>query len=727
MIGDIDNHTPAGPLSLASQGRNDSDVGAVETGTPEDLLLTAKAWYRADREHSEDWRKDAKEDFDFVAGHQWSDEDKEVLREQLRPEITFNRIAPTVESVIGIEIGNRREVRYIPRSAGDEKPDEVLTAAGEWAREQCDAEDEESDAFFDVVVCGMGWVDTRMDYEEDPDGKIVEERIDPLEMLWDAAARKRNLVDARRTWRIKTMPVEDARLLAPAALDEELDAAWARSEDRREPHNADPQVAYRQDIGTDDRRAAKEVTIVHLQWWERESYYRVAFNGQIENVAEEDFPTFRDRADKLTAAGLYLGPPIEAVRQVRKVYKQALIGAKVLSAGAGPCQGHFSWECITGKRDHNKGTWYGLVRAMKDPQRWANKWLSQSLHILNTNAKGGIFAERGAFENDRDAEDSYARSDRITWLKAGTLAAGRIQPKSPPAVPANLGDLLQYAISSIRDVSGVNVELLGMREADQPASLEESRKQSGMAILASLFDSLRRYRKRQGRILLYFILTYLSDGRLVRIVGEDGAQYVPLIHRPGLLEYDVIVDDQATSPNQKEKVWATLMQMMPMLGKTLDASDWAVLFEYSPLPASIVEKWQQKITQSQAQQAPIQAQMQQLQSMLAEAKIALTQAQAQQAQATAAATAAQVGAPDNGANGAAAQVDYEQGLRDTDTERLKIAADLAAKRERMAADRETEREWMASDREVEAHKDRVAAGAKMMTAGIAAAHSGRRG
>ena len=309
----------------------------------------------------------------------------------------------------------------------------------------------------------------------------------------------------------------------------------------------------------------------------------------------------------------------------------------------------------------------------------------------------------------------------------GTLAAGRIQPKSPPAVPANLGDLLQYAISSIRDVSGVNVELLGMREADQPASLEESRKQSGMAILASLFDSLRRYRKRQGRILLYFILTYLSDGRLVRIVGEDGAQYVPLIHRPGLLEYDVIVDDQATSPNQKEKVWATLMQMMPMLGKTLDASDWAVLFEYSPLPASIVEKWQQKITQSQAQQAPIQAQMQQLQSMLAEAKIALTQAQAQQAQATAAATAAQVGAPDNGANGAAAQVDYEQGLRDTDTERLKIAADLAAKRERMAADRETEREWMASDREVEAHKDRVAAGAKMMTAGIAAAHSGRRG
>jgi Phage P22-like portal protein len=538
---------------------------ANDTSTADGLLLTAKAWFRSDREHSADWRDQAKEDFDFVAGHQWSEEDKLILKEQLRPEITFNRIAPTVESVVGIEIGNRREVRYIPRSAGDEKADEVLTAAGQWAREQCDAEDEESDAFFDVIVCGMGWVDTRMDYEEDPDGKIREERIDPLEMLWDASARKRNLADARRTWRIKTMPIEDAGLLAPDADDEDLDAAWARTEDRREPHNADPQVAYRQDIGTEDRRASDDVTVVHLQWWERENYYRVAFNGRIESVAEDDFPTFRKRADKLTEAGLYLGPPMQAVRQIRKVYKQALIGAKVLSFGPGPCEGHFSWECITGKRDHNKGTFYGLVRAMKDPQRWANKWLSQSLHILNSNAKGGIFAERGAFENDRDAEDSYARADRITWLKSGALAAGRIQPKSPPAIPQSLGDLLQYAISSIRDVSGVNVELLGMREADQPASLEESRKQSGMAILASLFDSLRRYRKRQGRILLYFIMTYLSDGRLIRIVGQEGAQYVPLIHQAGLVEYDVIVDDEATSPNQKEKVWATLMQMMPML------------------------------------------------------------------------------------------------------------------------------------------------------------------
>jgi hypothetical protein len=94
------------------------------------------------------------------------------------------------------------------------------------------------------------------------------------------------------------------------------------------------------------------------------------------------------------------------------------------------------------------------------------------------------------------------------------------------------------------------LELLGLRDANQAGVLEEHRKQAGMTILASLFDSLRRFRKRQGRVLLYYIMTYLSDGRLVRIVGDEGAKYVPLIRQEGVAQYDVIVDDAPTSPQR---------------------------------------------------------------------------------------------------------------------------------------------------------------------------------
>ena len=199
------------------------------------------------------------------------------------------------------------------------------------------------------------------------------------------------------------------------------------------------------------------------------------------------------------------------------------------------------------------------------------------------------------------------RKSRYARQRPHHLAeAGRARPaigssrKTPPQLPQNLADLMAYALSSIRDASGVNLELAGLQEQDQSGVLAEHRKQCGMTILASLFDSLRRYRKRQGRIMLYFIQNYISDGRLIRIVGEEGAQYVPLIHQPGFVEYDVVVDDDPTSTNQKEKVWATLMQMMPFLADKLEPSDLAILFEYSPLPQTIVDQWKEKIDQRAA-------------------------------------------------------------------------------------------------------------------------------
>ena len=59
---------------------------------------------------------------------------------------------------------------------------EMLTAAGDWVRDQCQAEDEESDAFRDVLTAGMGWTDTLMDYDENPDGDVIIERRDPMLM-----------------------------------------------------------------------------------------------------------------------------------------------------------------------------------------------------------------------------------------------------------------------------------------------------------------------------------------------------------------------------------------------------------------------------------------------------------------------------------------------------------------------------------------------------------------
>src|SRR5215207_10583165 len=94
---------------------------------PDTQLRQFKAWFKADREHSAKWRKDAMEDFEFLAGEQWTETEKAALKEQLRPIITFNRTHPIINSISGMEIVNRQEVKYFPREAGDAKANELLT------------------------------------------------------------------------------------------------------------------------------------------------------------------------------------------------------------------------------------------------------------------------------------------------------------------------------------------------------------------------------------------------------------------------------------------------------------------------------------------------------------------------------------------------------------------------------------------------------------------------
>lgn len=575
---------------------------------PEEMV----EWFLNDRDHREKWEEQAKEDYDFVAGRQWSEEEIEALKAKARPIVTFNRIGPVVDSVHGQEIGNRREVRYLPREMGDVKPNEILTSAAEWFRDQSTADDQESDAFLDTIICGMGWTETRVDFDEQPDGKPDISRVDPFEMFWDFDAKKRNLTEARRVWRVRRVPLGEAQAMFPGVSVDEINATWTTIQSIADLKRED-------DTNTGNAQNGDErVTLVQVQWIERERYYIAhdPMSGQQAEFTPQEFADANKRMKQL------IGTEMQGVARRRKVRKQAFLGKIVLSVGPAPCPYEFSLQCITGKRDRNTNTWYGIVRAMKDPQRWANKWLAQMMHIMNSNSKGGLLAEKGAFDNQRQAEKTWADPSAITWTKDGAIANQKIKEKAPAQFPAGFQQLTEFAISSIRDSSGVSIELLGLRNADQPASLEYQRKQAGLTILQPMFDSLKHYRIMQGRVMLHYIQHDLSDGRLIRIVGQEGEKYVPLIKQAST-EYDIIVDDAPTSPNQKEAIWQMLMQLLPMLKGEIPPQIMVKLLKYSPFPSSVVEEIEQageQMAQSPQAQQQAMLQMQGLASQVEETK-----------------------------------------------------------------------------------------------------------
>ena len=596
---------------------NEDNDTAPETN--EELANDLWCKLKRARDHISKWRQETREAYKYYAGDQWNSDDKQVLEDQQRPCVTFNRIPRVINAVAGLELQNRQEVRYLPRKVGQE-PDgpvsDMLTGAAKWARDLCDAEDEESEMFQDACICGMGWTESRMDYEEDSQGLYKKERIDPIEMLWDTESKRRNLSDAKWVAHIKDISKKEVKELWPN-FKSELSNFWEYTPS--DDHNADQAFEYKNDQ-SENLSKPNTYSIARIQWWERERYYKVQdpMEGKMIDLSEERYTTLKPMLDQMGA---------KAVKLTRMRYKQAFMCGKYLLEEPTDLNcNHFTYQCVTGLRDHKNNYWFGMVRMMKDPQMWANKWLSQIQHIINSNAKGGLMAEVGAFVSQSKAEEDYAKPNSIVWLQDGALAAGKVQTKDAPRYPDGVDRLLQYAVSAINDVVGVSMEMMGSTDRNQPAYLEELRKTASISVLATFFSALRYYRKREGRVLAYFIQNYLSDGRLVRIVGEEGAQYIPLVKDKTTFEYDIIVDDAPSSPNMKQKSFEALQVIVPLALQTGMPIPPDVL-DYTPLPESLIMKWKKMI--AEGSQDPIADQMKQIQMMLAYLETEKTQAEIQ--------------------------------------------------------------------------------------------------
>ncbi len=571
----------------------DSTVSAL---SHDGLFRKLVSWYKEDVEHVNKWREHAREDFRFYNGDQWNEADLAALKEQRRPVMTFNRIAPLVNAVVGSERNNKREVQFIPRQVGKALPSELLTGAAEWFRDMAHAEYADSDAFQDAVICGMGWTDTRLDYENSFDGEPVITRLDPLKMVWDSAAVQPNLTDAQRMWYVDRKPLEVAKQMFPKSHWTELSADWARDGVAYEGIHHNDLEAYNDEKGIDVENGRRMVTLVECRWFESERYYKAPdlSTGELRDYSEEEFKQLQ-----------CMMPDIQGAAFNKKVVRRAFLGRKLLESPDQPLvpAGQLGWECITGYFDKIERQFYGVVRPTKDPQRWANKYFSQVMYILNSQSKGGIMAESGAFKDEREAAKSLSRSDSITWVKPNALAGGKIQPKPVAQFPQGFFQLFNEAKEAINQVTGLSPEFIGTREVTQAGILEAQRRQSSLNLLACLFDGLRLYRKRQGKIILHLIQNYLSDGRLVRISGEENAQYIPLTREEVTsVEYDIVVDDAPTSPNEKERTFGIITQLLPLLQNAITPDIMLDLLRYSPLPASLLNRVSEKFQQQQMAQ-----------------------------------------------------------------------------------------------------------------------------
>ena len=242
-------------------------------------------------------------------------------------------------------------------------------------------------------------------------------------------------------------------------------------------------------------------------------------------------------------------------------------GSIMLSDGLSDIQDGFKYKFITGFREQREDMvrWFGLVKLMKDPQKWLNKSMSQIIYIMSTNPKGAVIAEDGVFLNPEQMIDDWAKPNSVIKVRPGAVQERQFMVAKSD-YPAGIERIMELSSNFVSEAVAVNPYFMGTVDdlKRTAGSAVTSVQQQALMVLSTLFDSLRRYRKAAGRMHLAFIREFMPDDVIVRVaMPEQGGVSQPIPFKRDWIErvkYDVIVDEAPSSPNAIREFWNSLQQ-----------------------------------------------------------------------------------------------------------------------------------------------------------------------
>jgi hypothetical protein len=544
-----------------------------------------------------EWQGEAREDFNFRDGNQWTADEERILKEELRPILTFNLTKSSIDLVMGLNEDNRIKYRATPVAQEDEFLCEVTNDLIDWIYENKEFDDEEDGALESSAICGRGFVG--IDFLPDPKrfGEIimVETDIPVHEVHLDPASRKTDITDASHLFWDKWVSKEDFKGLFPkfsdAKIDElidegrtfgDLDSIGVPSdifEDDIEPDDSDYDREL--DLNFYDR-AKNMVRLIHMEYWQSfKRYY--AFDPEAKGVREVPAHLIQNRKNLAILKANFKKEynrefEYETVMD-KKVKWLQFVGNEILYDDDSPMPyDGFSIVPLFAYRDVSKRSnkHFGIVKLMKDPQKEINKRWSQALNMLNQQVQTGIYAENDAFIDNDQAEMSIKEPGSVTWLNSGAIAQTKIMERKVPDFPNAPVQMEELAQAMLRKITGINPDLLGQdRGRQEPGVVVRLRQQQGMILLKPLFKAVKRMKKALFKRQMAIIMKYMPDEQILRILGE-GERY--LVDQQGVitdkqtklqanirdfrnLEYNVIAEEASGNMSKRMMELTALLEM----------------------------------------------------------------------------------------------------------------------------------------------------------------------
>jgi hypothetical protein len=336
----------------------------------------------------------------------------------------------------------------------------------------------------------------------------------------------------------------------------------------------------------------------------------------------------------MTPMGAEPVPSVESVEDFPedRYYRCYMAGDKKLKEQE-ILTGNYTYQFMTCFEDWSEPEhryFFGVMRPMRDPQQYANKFLSHAIHMWSSNPKGALIAEKSFFEDKEKAAAEWAQPTGFLTVRDGALqsARPRFQHLTTSVSLRGIESLLSHAVGSVSASVGVSeqyfVGAAGDLKRTAAQSIEHVTQQS-LITLSNPFDSLKLYRERHARLVLGFIREYMDEKIMLRVLGPD-SPVVQAIKEPDFVyNYDIVVEDAPESKSQQDEAFRMMMEnnFLPQLLQ-MGVAPPPTIAKSFPLPGDVRQDfdvafqgaYDLQVMQAEVEKMNLQLQMMQLQMQM---------------------------------------------------------------------------------------------------------------
>lgn len=518
---------------------------------------------------------------------------------QRRKMFNFNLTHSSVMMVTGHQRRNRKSSIVIPVKSPVQKTADQLTKCL-YHVHKSGAYGVYSDAFErGSLVQGFGLVSIFPDYASDPVSPDIRLRyVDFKSITIDPFFRQKDLSDCRYIHTRQYFSKEEAKFLYPDHADEIENTPMINPQDDKfyyMPENFGLQV--------------RGLIAIDEYWYlsQREAIYAVDENTQ--EVKE----IFADEKDIKIIMMQFKGK-LRLVRKPKQTVSRCiLMNGRVMVDEQRP-YGIDRYPYVGFYGNFNPDTPYigykfkGMVRDMRDSQYLFNVRKVTDLDILASQQQG-LKVKKGALITPDDALN--VGNGRILVINdKSPYTMDDVQPMQiipPSPVMLQMEDMLKTVM---REISGVNEELLGAAVDDKAGVLSMLRQGAGLTTLQKYFDNLDDSQQECGDIIIQMIQHFWSYGKVKQVIGEEPT---PEFDDKAFFTYGAKVVQGVMTETQQQLELAQLFELQQRFGDIFPPDEIVEIMTIQNKDR-IIEKMQanQKAMQEQ-QQKMAELQMQQMQ------------------------------------------------------------------------------------------------------------------